>query len=149
MKIIRATLKEIEIVSKLFDQYRVFYKMNSDLSGARKFLSERIANNESIIYLALDNGGNGMGFVQLYPSFTSVGMKSLLILNDLYVNPNYRKLGIGEELIDKCKELARLTNSAGLVLETQNENTVAQNLYYKTNFVKDAEHSYFFWKNDK
>jgi len=149
MKIIQATLKEIDIIAKLFDEYRVFYEKESDKDGAKKFLSERMANQESIIYLALDNTDNGMGFVQLYPSFTSVGLKSLLILNDLYVSSNYRKQGVGEKLIDKCKELVRQTNSAGLILETQNENTVAQNLYHKVNFVKDIEHSYFFWKNDK
>jgi len=149
MKIIQATLKEIDIIAKLFDEYRVFYEKESDKDGAKKFLSERMANQESIIYLALDNTDNGMGFVQLYPSFTSVGLKSLLILNDLYVSSNYRKQGVGEKLIDKCKELVRQTNSAGLILETQNENTVAQNLYHKANFVKDIEHSYFFWKNDK
>jgi ribosomal protein S18 acetylase RimI-like enzyme len=149
MKVIQATLKEIDIVSKLFDEYRVFYESKSDIEGAKKFLSERMANRESIIYLALANDGEGMGFVQLYPSFTSVGIGSLLILNDLYVNPGYRRLGVGIELINKCKELAVNTNSAGLLLETRNENITAQNLYYKTDFVKDTEHSYFFWKNDK
>ena len=97
MKIIQATLKEIDIIAKLFDEYRVFYEKESDKDGAKKFLSERMANQESIIYLALDNTDNGMGFVQLYPSFTSVGLKSLLILNDLYVSSNYRKQGVGEK----------------------------------------------------
>jgi GNAT superfamily N-acetyltransferase len=148
MKIVTATLNEIDILAKLFDEYRVFYERESDIEAARKFLSERIVNKESVIYLALDELGIGMGFVQLYFSFTSVGMKNLLILNDLYVNANYRKMGVGEALIDKCKELAKNLHSVGLILETRNENLIAQNLYHKTDFIKDTEHTYFFWPND-
>jgi len=148
MKIIQATINEVEILSKLFDEYRVFYERDSNIDGAKKFLSERIKNNESVVYIAIDDKEMGTGFVQLYPSFTSVGMKRLWILNDLYVNSAYRKTGVGEALINKCKELAKDTQAVGLILETRNENTVAQNLYFKTNFIKDTEHSYFFWPNE-
>jgi ribosomal protein S18 acetylase RimI-like enzyme len=148
MKIIQATLNEAGILSNLFDEYRVFYEKDSDIKGADKFLSERIKNNESVVYIALDNDGSGMGFVQLYPSFTSVGMKRLWILNDLYVNSNYRKMGVGEALIKECKKLAKETSAVGLILETRNENLIAQNLYFKTEFIKDIEHTYFFWPNE-
>ena len=147
MKIIQATINEIDTLAKLFDEYRVFYERDSDIDRARMFLSVRISNKESVIYLALDDNGNGMGFVQLYPSFTSVGMKRLWILNDLYVNENYRKTGVAENLINKCKELAKKHNAVGLILETRNENINAQNLYFKTDFIKDTEHTYFFWPN--
>jgi ribosomal protein S18 acetylase RimI-like enzyme len=148
MKIITATLKELDITAKLFDEYRVYYERDSDIEGARKFLSERMHNRESVIYLALDEYGIGMGFVQLYFSFTSVGMKNLLILNDLYIHPNFRKMGVAEALINKCKELAKNTRSVGLILETRNDNINAQNLYHKTDFIKDTEHTYFFWPNE-
>jgi ribosomal protein S18 acetylase RimI-like enzyme len=64
----------------------------------------------------------------------------------LYVNSKYRKLGMGEALINKAKELARETNSRGLILETANDNIAAQNLYIKTGWEKDTEHSYFSWE---
>ncbi len=94
----------------------------------------------------MDEKDEGMGFIQLYPSFTSVGMNRIWILNDLYVDILHRKKNIGEHLINKCKELVHETAAAGLVLETQNENTPAQKLYYKTGFIKDEMHSNFFWK---
>jgi GNAT superfamily N-acetyltransferase len=147
MKIIQATINEIEALAKLFDEYRVFYGKESDINGAMKFLSDRIINNESIAFIAYDDNGNAMGFTHLYPLFSSTRMARLWLLNDLYVNTDYRKLGIGEALIEKAKQLARDTNSRGLVLETANDNFQAQNLYLKTGWVKDTEHSYFSWDN--
>ena len=147
MKYIKATLNEIDVLSKLFDEYRVFYNKESDVSGAKKFLTERISNDESVIFIALNDEGIAIGFVQLYRSFTSTGMNRLWILNDLYVNENYRKLGAGEGLITKCKQLAIETNASGLFLETQNENITAQKLYYKTGFELNNDHSFFYWEN--
>jgi ribosomal protein S18 acetylase RimI-like enzyme len=146
MKIIRVTLNEIDALAKLFDEYRVFYKKESDITAAKKFLSERISNNESTAFIALDDNDDPAGFVHLYPIFSSTRMSRLWLLNDLYVNSKYRKLGMGKALINKAKELARETNSRGLILETANDNIAAQNLYIKTGWEKDTEHSYFSWE---
>ena len=148
MNIIQATTTELDKAAKLFDDYRVFYDQEPDLEGAKRFLNERMAGNESIIYLALDENNEALGFAQLYPSFTSVGMKKLWILNDLYVDLLHRKKGVAEALIERSKELSRSTGAAGLVLETQNENHPAQNLYTKTGWIKDNMHSNFFWKTE-
>ncbi|MEO8512851.1 MAG: GNAT family N-acetyltransferase [Ignavibacteria bacterium] len=146
MKIVKASISELDEVSRLFDDYRVFYDQEPDFEGAKEYIKERMSKNESVIFLAMNDNNEGMGFIQLYPSFTSIGMKRLWILNDLYVDIIHRKNKVAEQLIDKCKELVRETNSAGLVLETQNENKPAQNLYFKSGFIKDDMHSNFFWK---
>ncbi len=148
MNIIQATTAELDKAAKLFDDYRVFYDQEPDFEGAKRFLNERMAGNESVIYLALDEANEPMGFVQLYPSFTSVGMKKLWVLNDLYVDILHRKKGVAEALIERAKELSCKTGAAGLVLETQNENHPAQKLYFKTGWIKDNMHSYFFWKTE-
>ncbi len=146
MNIIKASQNELEQAARLFDDYRVFYDQEPDIDGAMNFLHARLINNESVIFIALDDNNEGMGFVQLYPSFTSIGMKKLWILNDLYVDILHRNNGIGEQLIEKSKEFAYQTGAAGLVLETQNENYPAKKLYFKTGFLMDDMHSYLFWK---
>ena len=148
MKIIKASTRELDQAVKLFNDYRVFYDQEPDIQGASKFINERIKNGESVIYLAMDDNDEAMGFVQMYPSFTSVGMNNMWILNDLYVDIIHRKKKVAEALIEKCKELVRESGASGMVLETQNENSPAQNLYFKTGWVKDENHSYFFWKKD-
>lgn len=150
MKIINASIDDLEITATLFDLYRQFYEQKSDLNSAKEFLSERINKNESVIFLAMDENTNrGMGFVQLYPAFSSVSMKRLWILNDLFVHENYRKQGVAEALIEKSKELAKETKAKGLMLETHNLNANAQRLYDKTGFKKDEDYFRYYFTEDK
>jgi GNAT superfamily N-acetyltransferase len=109
---------------------------------------DRIENNESIIFVAENEENNLVGFVQLYPLFSSTRMKKLLLLNDLYVNENYRGNGISVQLIDACKGFCKTTHSCGLILETAKSNEIGNTLYPKTNFVLDNDHNYYSWDNE-
>ncbi len=142
----RATFADIDDLVKLFDAYRVFYKKASDLDGARQFLSDRIRQNESVIYLCRMKG-LATGFVQLYPLFSSTRMQRLWLLNDLFVAPEYRGQGMSKTLIDAAKTLASETNACGLSLETDKNNLIGNNLYLKTQFVLDNDHNYYFYTN--
>lgn len=144
MRIIRAKEEDLSIAAELFDLYRQFYEQESDPIGAENFLLDRIRNNESVIFLAMDEKKNaGMGFVQLYPSFSSVSMKRIWILNDLYIHPDYRRKGVAEELINKTKSFAAETNAKGIILETHSENIEAQGLYDKTDFKRSDDVYYY------
>ena len=82
---------DLEPLARLFDEYRQFYEQASDLEGARRFLAERGSRHESVVFLAIDSvSGTAVGFTQLYPSFSSISMKRVWILNDLYVREEYR-----------------------------------------------------------
>ena len=94
MKIRKINTKDIKSLSKLFDNYRVFYGKKSDLQGSEKFLYERIKNNESEIFVAEDNNEELVGFVQLYPIFSSTKMQKLWLLNDLFVENNMNRINI-------------------------------------------------------
>ena len=146
MKIIKASSDNIEALAELFDLYRQFYEQPSDISAAKTFLSERISKNESKIFVCCDDDGNGMGFTQLYPYFTSVGMKRAWILNDLFVKKEFRKMGAAEELINAVRKFASETDAAYVMLETHISNDAACKLYEKTGFIKDEEHFYFYLK---
>jgi len=146
MNIINATIKDIETAAELFNEYRVFYGKPSDIVEARKFLADRINNNESVIYIAYDENGVGMGFTQLYPLFSSTRLSKLWLLNDLYVNEKFRKKGAAEALLERAKQLAVETGSCGLTLETANNNLLAQNLYEKNGWQRDEEHTFFLWE---
>ncbi|MDB4265035.1 GNAT family N-acetyltransferase, partial [bacterium] len=90
----RIPRSQIEDIVPLFDSYRVFYKMESDLDAAKAFLNDRISNEESVIFAAYE-GEKTIGFVQLYYTFSSVSLEKSLILNDLYVDSKYRKQSVG------------------------------------------------------
>jgi ribosomal protein S18 acetylase RimI-like enzyme len=128
-KTIRAGLEHLDMLAGLFDAYRQFYGQLSDLTGARRFLEARLRGGDSVVFLARRDDGAGVGFVQVYPSFTSVGMRPIWILNDLYVAPQARRTGVGRSLLEAARELARSTGAARLQLSTAKDNAAAKALY--------------------
>lgn len=144
MEIIRLDANSVEEVSHLFDAYRQFYGRKSDLKSAQQFLSQRIANNESIVFTAVKDGKEVVGFVQLYPLFSSLSVGRVWVLNDLYVKEQYRREGIAKKLVEKVHAFAAKDGAHAIVLETASDNTQAQSLYKKFGYEKDTMlHLYF------
>jgi GNAT superfamily N-acetyltransferase len=137
---IQATIEHLDIVAPLFDGYRQFYEQAPDLAGARAFLQERVTRGESVIFLTLDDEGRGCGFTQLYPVFTSVGMRRAWLLNDLFVAPEARKMGVAEALLLKAREFGISTDAKYLSLETAITNADAQRVYERLGWARDVEH---------
>ncbi len=142
MDIYQATLRDLDGVSALFDLYRVFYKQAPDPAAAKRFIQERLEKQDSVIYVAVEEG-KYLGFTQLYPAFSSVSMKRLWILNDLYVDEASRKKGVGNQLMDAAKRLAEETQAKGLKLQTAVDNFTAQRLYEANGWVKDDQFYYY------
>ena len=138
MKVFQARPEHREEVSNLFDQYRVFYKSSSDLEAAKQFLKERFEKGDSTIFVA-SHDGRIVGFTQLYPSFSSVSMKRIWILNDLFVDEHYRGKGVAQSLMSAAENFARETGAVRVVLATQMSNVAAQSLYELRGYVKDEE----------
>jgi GNAT superfamily N-acetyltransferase len=145
INIIRPSLEELEPIIALFDAYRQFYRKESDLESASAFIRQRLEQQDSVIFLALSAEGKAMGFTQLYPFFSSLRMKKLWLLNDLFVYPEYRGMGISLQLIAQAKELALQTKAAGLSLETEKSNIVGNQLYPKTGFVLSEGSNFYSW----
>jgi ribosomal protein S18 acetylase RimI-like enzyme len=139
MHIHQATLTDLDQLAPLFDAYRQFYKQPADLTGVHAFLTERIERNESVIFLARSKDGEPLGFTQLYPSFTSTGMKRIFVLNDLFVAPAGRCQGIGKLLLHAAADHARAQGAARLTLSTAIDNHTAQSLYEANGWLRDTQ----------
>ena len=100
-----------------------------DLDSARRFLRGRLATGDSVVLLAFD-GAEALGFTQLYPSFSSLGMARIFILNDLFVAPAGRRSGVGAALLDAAAAFGRASGAVRLTLSTEATNTTAQSLSY-------------------
>jgi ribosomal protein S18 acetylase RimI-like enzyme len=125
----QAVLADLDAVAPLFDRYRQFYEQASDLAGAGDFLRQRMANGESVIFLA-EQAGQALGFTQLYPSFSSISMARELILYDLFVAEAGRQRGIGKALLDAAVAYGKAIGAASMNLTTAHTNTTAQALYH-------------------
>ncbi len=142
IKIKRATNKDAILVTPLFDAYRQFYGQKLDLKLAKKFISERLKNKQSIIFIAFLEQ-KVVGFVQLYPSFSSVCAQKILVLNDLYVVPEARKLGAAKALMDEAKDYALKNKVKRLSLSTAKNNLTAKSLYQSIGYVLDQTYDHY------
>ncbi len=147
MEIKRITKDEAGLVIDLFNKYRVFYKQPSNGILAKQFIEERLGNNESVIFVCLDKKDDKetpVGFTQLYPTYSSVRAVKNWILNDLYVESDYRKQGVGEKLIKKAMEFAKEEGAKFVELSTAVTNYTAQSLYEAIGFKKQEPDNEFF-----
>ena len=139
----QASVADIETLLPLFDAYRVFYGKPSDQALARAFLLERFQHNQSIVILALQDSGAGVGFTQLYPSFSSVSAARTFILNDLFVVPEARRAGVAAQLLGAAADYGRAVGAIRLSLSTAVSNESAQALYVSEGWVRDTDfHDY-------
>lgn len=135
----QATIHDVDLVVPLFDAYRQFYGKPADLALARRFLLERFQHHESVILLAVDDEGRGVGFTQLYPLFSSVRAARTYLLNDLFVAAGARRSGVAAALIHEAVDYARAAGAVGMSLTTAHANVAAQRLYESLGWKRDLE----------
>ncbi len=134
----QAKLEDLPTLAILFDQYRQFYKCDSNIKLASEFLHSRMEKEESIIFICLlDN--IAVGFTQLYPTFCSVDACRIFVLYDLYVISSHRRAGIGSALMSAAKTYANTNGASRLDLETEITNDLAQALYSKLGYQRDTD----------
>ncbi len=142
-EVVQATPADVGDVASLFDAYRQFYGKPSDVEAARRFLFARLSKAESVLFMARLEG-KVAGFVNLYPVFSSVNLTRQWILNDLFVMPEARKLGVARALMERARRLAEATQANGLALETAMDNLAAQKLYESLGWKRDDEFYRYF-----
>lgn len=145
----KATPIDLDHLSELFNAYRMFYQKASDFEGGKAFINERISNKDSEIFVAENPENKLLGFVQLYPLFSSTRMKKYWLLNDLFVHPDARGNGISVALIQKAKTLVVETNACGMYLETDKTNRIGNKLYPKTGFKLNTTANFYEWSADQ
>ncbi|MFK0314010.1 GNAT family N-acetyltransferase [Pseudomonas sp. NPDC090233] len=141
MRIIKATLEHLDLITPLFVRYREFYGQLPYPDSSRKFLETRLKRGESVIYLALPDDDNDklLGFCQLYPSFSSLSLKRVWILNDIFVAEDSRRMLVADHLMREAKKMAKDTQAVRMRVSTSADNEVARKTYESIGFRKDTE----------
>lgn len=135
----QAVLADIDSLAQLFDAYRQFYGKTTDVAAAKAFLLERLNHGESVLFLAFEND-KPIGFTQLYPSFSSVSMARVYVLNDLYVEAQARGKGGGKKLLITATDYAKTLGAVRVSLSTDIENSTAQAVYESAGWKRDAQY---------
>jgi ribosomal protein S18 acetylase RimI-like enzyme len=134
-----ASVDDVDRVAPLFDAYRQFYGLVPDLALASRFLADRLARTESVVLLAEAADGMCVGFVQMYPGFSSLRAARTFVLYDLFVQPWARRHGVGRLLMEAAADEARRAGAVALVLSTAKTNVTAQRLYESLGWVRDED----------
>lgn len=134
----QATVSDLDQLVPLFDRYRQLYRQASEPDRIRKFLRDRFEHNQSVIFVALKDG-TAVGFVKLYPSFSSGALARIFILNDLFVDPGARLPGAASALLQAAAEYGRSIGALRLVLSTEVTNLPAQSLCEKLEWKQNTE----------
>ena len=134
-EISKANASDLPELHALVEKYRAFYKQ-AESDKTLSYLEQRIANDEAIVFIARVNGA-AVGFTLLYPTFSTVSLSSIWLLNDLYVDESARGNGIASELMDVAELAAKSAGATRVFLRTANDNLPAQSLYEGRNWVKD------------
>lgn len=134
----QAVLSDIEVLVPLFDGYRQFYGRPSDIAAAREFLLARFNHGESVLFIAHE-GNTPVGFTQLYPSFSSVSLARVFVLNDLFVHEKARRKGVASKLMSAATEFASSLGAVRVSLSTATTNQTAQALYESAGWKRDEQ----------
>ena len=134
----QAVLSDLEALAPLFDGYRQFYGRASDLSAATEFLSARFNHGESVLFIAHE-GNKPVGFTQLYPSFSSVSLGRIFVLNDLFVDEHARRKGVASKLVSAAVDYAGSVGAVRVSLSTATTNEAAQTLYQAAGWQRDEQ----------
>lgn len=138
----QAGIRDLDAVVPLFDAYRQFYGQAADPARARQFLRERFQLQESLVLLARGGQGEGLGFTQLYPLFSSVRAVRAWLLNDLFVAPRARRHGVGAALLREAAARGRELGAGCLMLSTTLDNAPAQTLYEAMGWHRESSCEY-------
>lgn len=140
--IFEPTVEDVDALAYLFDAYRRFYGRAGDVRSARRYVQERLADGPTRFFG--DREGDAVrGFVHLLPSFDTLAMSPMWILEDLFVEPGARGAGIGAALLTHAEQFAHETGASRLTLSTAHTNVSAQRLYERHGWVLDSEFRYY------
>ena len=137
---IRESVREdLPALGKLFDEYRQFYQLPTDVQKATAYLEARLGARESVVLIAADEAGQLLGFTQLYPTWCSLLAGPVYVLYDLYVAPQARRRGVGRALLKAAAQRGQRDGKLRMTLSTAKTNADAQSVYESLDWQRDNE----------
>ncbi len=135
--IAQASTADLDAVAPLFDAYRSFFAGSDDLARSRRFLEERLSAADSVVFFARSEA-QALGFIQLYPLWSSWYCRRVWFLSDLYVREESRKCGVGRRLVERAIGHAVLSGSSSIMVELPHREPHLREFYATLGFHEDA-----------
>jgi GNAT superfamily N-acetyltransferase len=125
----------LSLVRAYCDFYQVTPSDRELLELSRSLLAD--PQREGLQLLARDHAGSAVGFATLYWTWQTLAAARVGVMNDLFVAPEARGMGVAEGLIAACQERCREHGATRLVWQTARDNHRAQAVYARVGAARD------------
>jgi GNAT superfamily N-acetyltransferase len=134
---------ELELALPLIAGYQRFYGVEApDDARNRAFFRRFLAPSDDGLLLGAWEAKQLAGFATLYWTFSSTLAAEVVLMNDLFVSPEFRGGGVGRALIQASVDVARERGAPHLEWLTAIDNRVAQGLYERVGADRSAWFGY-------
>jgi ribosomal protein S18 acetylase RimI-like enzyme len=122
-------------VVRLVDDYRVYYRAQSDLDRTERWLRGTASRGHVRCYLATASTDAAVGVALVFTSPVTVRLDEKWVLADLYVASGHRGQGVGRALVTRVLDDARAAGVPRISLQTESDNDAARALYRSLGFI--------------
>ena len=131
---------DLTFVLEMMDEFYRDQKMRFDAEAATVALRQmRTDPNRGSAYLAICDGATA-GYLFLTSCFSVEFHGEFMLLDELYLRPEFRRKGLGRFMIEFAEQVCRERGVKTLRLEVGHENSAAQSLYERMGFKRETRH---------
>lgn len=140
MVIRKATSEDYKDLMSLYDDFLETKRFSDEDNDS---FQKVIKNKTNYIFVAEENNK----IIGLITASTRLAVRypnPIMQVDELYVDPAYRKHGIGKHLIAEVEKVAHKNNCQKIYIESAYKHTLGHRFYEKNNYEKSG---YYFRKN--
>ena len=137
MRVEQAQPADLSELVPLFDGYRSYFA-GGEPDGSQEFLEERLRLQDSVIFVARQADAM-IGFVQLYPIFSSWYVRRVWFLSDLFVADPSRGQGVAQALLEHVREFLEEGEGRSVMVELPRREPHLYKLYERAGYTRDPD----------
>jgi len=132
----RATMTEIAILTRFIQRYFAYDHLTFDRNAIRSGLKQ-LLKNRSIgqAFLVISNS-KPVGYTILIDSFDLEFGGRVAFVTDLYLEPDFRRRGIGTEVLKQLEHFCRERGMKTIELQAERRNRAALSFYRRQGFQR-------------
>lgn len=106
----------------------------------QKIVFEQNIKDKNFIYLIAELNNEPIGFVSCHSqNLLHHGGQKIGEIQEMYVNPAKRKIGVGKKLIDELKSVAKINGISQLEVTSNKNRTETHRFYHREKFINSHE----------